>query len=115
MDLNKHKDTKHSGFLFEVQRLAFELERLIDEYGVRDEVITLQVTGLMDTDDEGNSRMKALYSYNITSEEEKDEVIDFINSTYEEPEDEDEYNDYYDEDYNPDVDDMLRNLGIFPN
>lgn len=93
------------GFLFEVQRLALELERLIDKYGVRDSVISIMLTGLIDKTDDGRSRIKALYSYAIQDTEELDEMIDFIYNTWEPEEDKDDDDDI-------DLSGFLGELGI---
>jgi len=92
------------GFLLEVQRLAFEMEKLIDKYGLRDQVINLMVTGLIEKDEEGTSKMKALYSYSLDSVEELEDVIDFIYDTW--VAEENEKND------EPDLDNLLDGTGI---
>lgn len=96
------------GFLFEVQRLFFEMESLIDKYGLRGEVVNLLVTGLIEKSPEGVSKLKALFSYSIEDAEELDEIIDFIYNTwdYQIEEEEDDNND------EPDVSGLLDGLGI---
>lgn len=89
------------GFFFEVQRLAFELEKLIDEYGVRDQVVNLMVTGLIERTPDGVSKLRALFSYSIQDAEELDELIDFVYNTWQ-PEDDDDI----------DLTDLLDGLGI---
>ena len=60
---------EEDGFLFEIQRLAHELDEAIEKYGARDKAITLMVGGLIDQT-KGYSRVKAIYSYNIHSKDE---------------------------------------------
>ena len=94
------------GFLLEIQRLSFEMEKVIDKYGVRDRVMQLMVIGLMDEDIMGNTRLKAIYSYNIESDDELASVITFVGSTWDNNENK------YSEDDEPDLDDLLDGLGI---
>ena len=76
------------GFLFEMQRLVIEMDSLADKYGVRDNLMSLVVTGLLEETPDGETKLKAVYSYNLNNREELEEIIDFAQSTYEEPEDE---------------------------
>jgi len=94
------------GFLLEIQRLSFEMDKVIDKYGVRDRVMQLMVIGLMDEDIMGNTRLKAIYSYQMESDDELASMITFVGSTWEN--DEDKYN----EDDEPDLGDLLDGLGI---
>tara|TARA_A100001201_G_scaffold143697_1_gene146773 strand:- start:450 stop:758 length:309 start_codon:yes stop_codon:yes gene_type:complete len=94
------------GFLLEIQRLSYEMDKVIDKYGVRDRVMQLMVIGLMDEDIMGNSRLKAIYSYHLESDEELASVITFVGSTW------DESKNNYNEDDEPDLDDLLGGLGI---
>jgi len=94
------------GFLLEIQRLSFEMEKVIEKYGVRDRVMQLMVIGLMDEDIMGNTRLKAIYSYNIESDDELASVITFVGSTWDNNENK------YNEDDEPDLDDLLDGLGI---
>jgi len=94
------------GFLLEIQRLSFEIDKVIEKYGVRDRVMQLMVIGLMDEDIMGNTRLKAIYSYNIESDDELASVITFVGSTWDN--NENKYSEY-DE---PDLDDLLDGLGI---
>ena len=89
------------GFLFEMQRLVIEMDSLADKYGVRDNLMSLVVTGLLEETPDGETKLKAIYSYNLNNREELEEIIDFAQSTYEEPEDE-----------GPDLTDFLNGLGI---
>jgi|TARA_R100001163_G_C4897930_1_gene87864 hypothetical protein len=94
------------GFLLEIQRLSFEMDKVIEKYGVRDRVMQLMVVGLMDEDIMGNTRLKAIYSYNIESDEELASVITFVGSTWDNNENK------YNEDDEPDLNDLLDGLGI---
>lgn len=75
------------------------MEMLIEKYGMRNRVMSVVVTGLLEPIDEDNSTMKALFSYNLGSYDELDVMIDFIKNTYEEQD-------------GPDLDDLLGDLGI---
>jgi hypothetical protein len=74
------------GFLLEIPRLAFEMERVIEKYGVRDEVLSLMVTGLVEED-----------------EEDPEENLNFVEETFIPSDKGDE---------GPDLDDLLSGLGI---
>ena len=70
-------------FLFEAQQLAVKMDKLIDKYNVRDEVIFVMVMGVIETDYiEEMSNLKAIYSYNLNSEDELEEVLDFVTQTF---------------------------------
>jgi len=94
------------GFLLEIQRVAFEVERIIEKYGVRDEVLSLMVTGLVEEDVDGDKRLKAIYSYNMDSEDEMLSLLNFVEETFIPSSKGDD-----DED-DPDIDDLLDGLGI---
>jgi hypothetical protein len=94
------------GFLLEIQRLSFEMDKVIEKYGVRDRVMQLMVIGLMDEDIMGNTRLKAIYSYNIESDDELASMITFVGSTWDNNENE------YNENDEPDLGDLLDGLGI---
>jgi|TARA_R100000030_G_scaffold17903_3_gene12209 hypothetical protein len=91
------------GFLLEIQRVAFEVERIIEKYGIRDEVLSLMVTGLVEEDEAGDKRLKAIYSYNMDTEDEMLSLLNFVEETFiPSPKDDDD----------PDIDDLLDGLGI---
>jgi hypothetical protein len=98
MDLDNYKDMEREGFLFEIQKLALQIEDLIDDYGVRDEVMSLMIIGLVDEVEQGH-QLKAIYGYNLRNREELEELVSFAKSSYK---DDDE----------PDLDDLLKGLGI---
>ena len=95
----ENKDTAEYDFLIEMQHLHHQMEMLIEKYGMRNRVMSVVVTGLLEPIDEDNSTMKALFSYNLGSYDELDVMIDFIKNTYEEQD-------------GPDLDDLLGDLGI---
>ena len=82
------------------------MDKVIEKYGVRDRVMQLMVIGLMDEDIMGNTRLKAIYSYNIESDDELASVITFVGSTWDNNENK------YNGDDEPDLDDLLDGLGI---
>jgi hypothetical protein len=90
------------GFLLEIQRVAFEIERIINKYGVKDEVLSLMVTGLVEEDEDGERRLKAIYAYNMDTEEEMQSVLNFVEETFEPSNDDDDL----------DLDDLIDGLGI---
>ncbi len=102
---HKTKDMDKEGFLLEIQRLAFEMERVIEKYGVRDEVLSLMVTGLVEDDEEDpdEKRLRAIYSYNMDSEDEMLSVLNFVEETFIPSDNGDE---------GTDLDDLLDGLGI---
>ncbi len=75
------------GFLFDVQRLAIELDQLIDDYDLRGEVVSVMMTGVLENTDGDKPRLKAIYSYDISSREELEEILDFIRQSYKGPDD----------------------------
>lgn len=88
-------------FLLEMQALHHQMELIIEKYNFRDRVMSVVVTGLLDPIDDETSSMKALFSYNLSSQEEVKEITDFIENTYEER-----------EKNGDDLDDLLGGLGI---
>tara|TARA_Y100001972_G_C7643637_1_gene323377 strand:- start:302 stop:604 length:303 start_codon:yes stop_codon:yes gene_type:complete len=95
----ENKDTEEYDFLIEMQQLHHQMEMLIEKYGMRDKVMSVVVTGVLEAIDEENSTMKALFSYNLGSSDEMEVMTDFIKNTYEEQS-------------GPDLDDLLGDLGI---
>tara|TARA_R110002050_G_scaffold65566_2_gene141885 strand:+ start:3949 stop:4245 length:297 start_codon:yes stop_codon:yes gene_type:complete len=81
---------EEDGFLLEIQQISFDLERVIEKYGVRDRVMQLMVVGILDEDIIGNTRLKAIYSYHIESNDELKSIINFVTDTWKEEEDDDE-------------------------
>ena len=86
-------------FLMEVQRLFMEYEALLDQYEMRDRVLSIFVAGVLEPIDESMSNMRAMYNYIIDNREELDTLLDFIDKSYEERR-------------GPDLDNLLDGLGI---
>jgi hypothetical protein len=86
-------------FLMEVQRLFIEYEALLDQYEMRDRVLSIFVAGVLEPIDESMSNMRAMYNYILDNREELDTLIDFIDKSYEERR-------------GPDLDNLLDGLGI---
>lgn len=69
-------------FFLEIQRLSEEMEDVIKKHGMEDRVMSIMITGLIESDIFGNSRLQALYSYSVDSKEELDTMLEFIESTW---------------------------------
>ena len=93
------EDKEAYDFLIEMQHLHHKMEMLIEKYDMRNRVLSVVVTGVLEPIDDENSNMKALFSYNLGSREEVDVITDFIVNTFNEQE-------------GPDLDDLLGDLGI---
>lgn len=78
-------------FLIEAQGLAESWRDLIERYGKKEEVVSLFVTGLVEADADDNKYMKAVYGFNLWSEEELVEVIEFAVDAYMEAEEQDPF------------------------
>lgn len=98
MNLDNYKDMEREGFLFEIQQIALEIEAIIDKYDVRDDVMSLMIVGLLDEVDE-NTQLKAIFGYNLRNRIELEELVTFAQESYK---DDDE----------PDIDDLIKGLGI---
>lgn len=98
MNLQKHKGMEREGFLFEVQKIALEIESLIDKYDVRDQVMSLMIIGVVD-EFEDTHQLKAVYGYNLRDRDELNELISFAQESYK-------------GDDEPDIDDLIEGLGI---
>lgn len=68
---------------------------------MQDEVISLMVTGILDSDDEDDPMLKAILSFHIHTEPVLEEVFDFVRDAYRRS-DSDTYS----------LDDMLDDAGI---
>lgn len=93
------EDKEAYDFLIEMQHLHHKMEMLIEKYNMRNRVLSVVVTGVLEAIDEDNSNMKALFSYNLGSREEVEVITEFIQNTFDEQE-------------GPDLDDLLDDLGI---
>ena len=96
---------EEQAFFLEIQRLSAEMDEIIHRHGMQGRVASIMVTGLIDEDFLGNSRLQAIYSYSLDSKEELDSILDFINSTWDDSDD-------VDWDTPPDLDDLLDGTGI---
>ena len=69
-------------FLMEIQKLAIEMDELVDKYDMRDRFVSILVSGFMDEDEFGEMKMNAIYSYHLTNfiELENEWILDKINS-----------------------------------
>ena len=70
-----YEDTEDYQFLLEMQQLHSQMEILIERYNMRDRVMSVVVTGVLEEIDEETSNMKALFSYNLSSQEEMEEMV----------------------------------------
>mgnify|MGYP003135132238 FL=1 len=97
---------KDMAFLMEIQKLAIEMDRLVDKYEMRDRFVSILVSGFFDEDEFGELKMNAIYSYHLDSFFELEEMVNFVSNTY-------NYDAPYTlEDFERDVDEMLRDLDI---
>jgi hypothetical protein len=97
---------KDISFLLEIQKLAVEMDDLVEKYGMRERFVSVLVSGFLEEDDFGEIKMNAIYSYHIDSFFELEEIINFISTTY-------DYDPPYTiEDFEDDVDTMLKDLDI---
>ena len=94
------EDNADYEFLLEMQALHGQIEVLIEKYDMRDRVMSVVVTGVLEPVDEETSQMKALFSYNLGSQEECEEMVKFISNTFKE------------QSGGPDLDDLIDGLGI---
>ena len=97
---------KDIAFLLEIQKLAVEMDNLVEKYNMRDRFVSVLVSGFLEEDEFGEMKMNAIYSYHIDSFFELEEIISFVSTTY-------QYESPYTiEDYENDIDDLLGDLGI---
>jgi phage/plasmid-associated DNA primase len=94
---------KDDDFLIKLQQKLFEIDLLIDEYEMRDRLLSIFVAGILEPIDDNTSTMKAMYGYSIENREELDTMIDFIKDTWKEQEDINRRDDF---------EDLLNSMGI---
>ena len=87
-------------FLFKIRELAVAMDDLVDTYDVRDRLMSVMIIGVTEENDLGDTNLKAVYSYNVHSHDELNELIEFMQDTYVEKKD------------GPDLDDLLNGLGV---
>ena len=86
------------------------MDRVVDKYEMRDRFVSILVSGFMEEDEYGDMRMNAIYSYHLSTFLELTEILDFVNTTFEQDFEDEEYNSF--EDFHNDVDDLLDDMGI---
>ena len=101
---------KDIAFLLEIQKLALEMDDLVDKYDMRDRFVSILVSGFLQEDDYGEMNMNAIYSYHLSTIFELTEILDFINNTFEHEFEYDTPETF--ENFDDDVDDFLDSLGI---
>ena len=74
-----------SDFLIELTEIASQIDDLFERYGKREEIISIMLTGTVEVSEDGEKHIRAVYGYNIFSEEELDEILAFIKETYSNP------------------------------
>mgnify|MGYP001189390311 CR=1 FL=1 len=87
-------------FLYRIRELAVEMDDLVEQYGVRDRLMSIMIIGVTEVGEDGDTSMKAVYSYNLHNKEELNELIEFMQDTY------------VDKSEGPDLDELLGGLGI---
>lgn len=75
-------ELNREAFLFEIQRLHFEIEKVIEKYDMQDDVVSILLTGMVDEDKYSRPVLKAIFSYNLWDTEIMEEAVDFIRSTF---------------------------------
>ena len=63
-------------FLYRIRELAVEMDDLVDQYGVRDRLMSIMIIGVTEQNELGDTNMKAVYSYNLHNKEELNELIE---------------------------------------
>ncbi len=76
------------------------MDDLVEQYGVRDRLMSIMIIGVTEVGEDGDTSMKAVYSYNLHNKEELNELIEFMQDTY------------VDKSEGPDLDELLGGLGI---
>ena len=64
------------------------MERCIAKYDMQDEVVSLVITGIIDTDIDDDPMMKAILSFHVHSGPVLEEIFDFVRDAYERSDDE---------------------------
>ena len=85
------------------------MEKVVEKYGVKDRAIYVVISGLIEEDVSGLSKIKAIYSYSVDSKDELDRIIQFLIDTWDIDHGEDDDND------EPDLGPLLDGTGIFLN
>tara|TARA_R100000742_G_C4181900_1_gene16748 strand:- start:145 stop:435 length:291 start_codon:yes stop_codon:yes gene_type:complete len=71
-------------FFEEIKTIAKKLDRLIDKYNLRSEVISILAVGVIEEFDfsSDTARIKAIYNFNISDESEIDEICDLVKTEF---------------------------------
>tara|TARA_R100001510_G_C7656818_1_gene217316 strand:- start:9549 stop:9845 length:297 start_codon:yes stop_codon:yes gene_type:complete len=70
-------------FFLEVQKLAVQMDDLIDRYDARDEVVCVFLTGSITEDEFGDMLIQAVYGMHVDNSDELDSVLEFFKQMYE--------------------------------
>lgn len=89
---------ENTEFLMLVKEHFEAIAELIREFEMEDKVIAASVIGVLDPIDEDHSDMTAIYAMNIEDRKELEVIIDFLNDAWDEN--------------NPDIDGLIKGLGI---
>lgn len=83
-DMSEDKDTRREKFLFELQRKIVEIENLVEEYDLRDEYVSVNISGLIDLEalENDTTELKAFFTFALKDEKELDVLIEFIKKSY---------------------------------
>ena len=100
---------KDIAFLLEIQKLAVQMDNLVEKHKMRDRFVSVLVSGFINEEEDGTIKMNAIYSYHIDNYMELSEILDFIDNTYEEEDDDDP--DTF-QDFNENMNNLLDDLGI---
>lgn len=74
-----------SEFLKEMSEIVSQIDELFDRYGNREDLVSIILAGTVEQGDDGNKYIKAIYGYNIYDENELDELLSFIKTSFENP------------------------------
>lgn len=82
--MSEDKDTRRDDFLFELQRKIVEIENLVDEYGLRDEYVSVNISGLIDPEklEQDTAELKAFFTFAVKDENELEILLEFIRKSY---------------------------------
>ena len=90
------------GFMGELQEVHKMLAGIVSKYDMKDEYVSIVLTGVFREEDDGSPTIEAVYSYSVDDLTQFYELLDFIGKSYKHGDDE-----------KPDKGDMLR--GFFLN
>ena len=93
---------KTDDFLIEIQKKLLEIDMIVEEYEMRDQLMSIFVCGVLEPYTQDKSTMKAMYGYSIETEEELETLLNFIRETWRDQKDV----------RDDDLDDLLNGLGI---